>query len=70
MSTISSIKVIENDHDIFKGKNYINKFCEFLSEYEMKIIRFQKKKKQSYYHMTLHSVNKNDHAVNTEKFFY
>lgn len=50
MSTISSIKVIENDHDIFRGKNYINKFCEFLSEHEMKIIRFQKKKKQSYYH--------------------
>ena len=44
MSTISSIKVIENDHDIFRGKNYINKFCEFLSEHEMKIIRFQKKK--------------------------
>ena len=46
MSTISSLKSIENKHDIYIGKNCMKKFCEFLREQAMKIISFKKKKKK------------------------
>ena len=44
MSTISPFKNIENKHDVYKGKDYIKKFCESLREYPMKVINFKKKK--------------------------
>ena len=44
MSTISSFKSIENKHDMYRGKDCMKKFCEFLMEHAMKIINFKKKK--------------------------
>ena len=44
MSTVSSIKSIENKHDVYRGKDCMKKFCESLSERETEIINFKKKK--------------------------
>ena len=43
MPTISSFKNIENKHDVYTGKDAMEKFCEFLREDTMKIINFKKK---------------------------
>ena len=43
MSTISSFRSIENKDDVYRGKDYIKKFCEFLRKHTMKIINFKKK---------------------------
>ena len=48
MSIISSFKIIENNHDVYRGKDCMIKFCEFLREYVIEIIHF-KIKKCSYY---------------------
>ena len=39
MSTISSIKIIENKHDVYRDKDYMKNFCESLREYAMKILK-------------------------------
>ena len=44
MSIISSFGSIENKHDVYRGKDYMKKFCEFLKEHVMKIINFKTKK--------------------------
>ena len=44
MSTISSFRSIENKHDVYRGRDCMIKFCEFLREHSMKIINFKKKK--------------------------
>ena len=44
MSTISPFKSIENNHDVYKGKDCMRKFCKFLTEQAMKIINFEKKR--------------------------
>ena len=44
MSTIFSIRSIENKHDMHRGKDCTKKFFEFLTEHEMKIINSKKKK--------------------------
>ena len=44
MSTTSSFRSIENKHDVYRIKNCMIKFCEFLREHAMKIINFEKKK--------------------------
>ena len=44
MSTISSVRSIENRHDLCRGKNCIKRFCEFLREHGMKTVNFKKKK--------------------------
>ena len=44
MSTISSFTSIENEHDVYRGKDRMKKFCEALREHGMKIINFKKKK--------------------------
>ena len=44
MCTISSFRNIENKHDVYRGKDFMKKFCEFLREHAMKIIDFKKKK--------------------------
>ena len=46
VSTISSFKSIENDLDVYRSKDYIRKFCEYLREHAMNIINFRKKKKK------------------------
>ena len=38
MSLISSFKIIENKHDVYRGKDYKKKFSEFLRELAMKAI--------------------------------
>ena len=43
MSTISSFRSIEK-HDVYRGKDCMKRFCEFLREHVMKIINFKKKK--------------------------
>ena len=44
ISTISSLRSIENKHDVYRGKDCMKRFCEYLKEYAMKIINFKKKK--------------------------
>ena len=46
MSTKPLSRSIKNEHDVYRGKYCMRKFCEFLREYAMKIIF--KKKKWSY----------------------
>ena len=46
MSTISSFRSIENKHDVYRGKDCMKKFCEYLRENAMKIINFKKKKNE------------------------
>ena len=36
MSTISSFRSIGNKHDVYRGKDCMKKFCEFLREHAMK----------------------------------
>ena len=43
MSRISSFRIIENKHDIYRGKDCMKKFCEFLREHAMKLILKRKK---------------------------
>ena len=42
VSTISSFRSIENKYDVYRGKERMKKFCEFLKEHTM--INFKKKK--------------------------
>ena len=44
MSTIPSFRSIQNKHDLYKGKDCMKKFCEFLREHAIKIITFKTKK--------------------------
>ena len=44
MSTISSFKGIENQYDVYRGKDCMKKFSETLREHTMKIINSKKKK--------------------------
>ena len=44
ISTISSFWSIENKHNVYRGKDCMRKFCEFLREHTVKIINFKKKK--------------------------
>ena len=44
MSTILSFKSLESEHDVYRGKDCMKKFCESLREHAMKIINFKKKK--------------------------
>ena len=44
MSTISSFRSIENRHDLYRRKDCMKKFCEFLRKHAMRIINFKKKK--------------------------
>ena len=43
MSTICSLRTIENKHDVHRGKNCMKNVCEFLREHIMKEINFKKK---------------------------
>ena len=44
MCTTSLFRSIENKHNVYRGKGYMNKFCEFLKEYALKIINFKNRK--------------------------
>ena len=43
ISTRSSFRSIENKHGVYRGKNCMKKFCEFLREHPMKIINLKRK---------------------------
>ena len=42
MSTMSSFRSIENKNDVYRGKDWIKKFCESLREHAIKILNFFK----------------------------
>ena len=44
MSAISSLRSIENKHEVYRGKDCMKKLCEFWGEHAMKKINFRKKK--------------------------
>ena len=44
MSIITSFRGIGNNHDLYRGKDYMKKICESLREHAMKIINFKKMK--------------------------
>ena len=44
LSTISSFKSMENNHDAYGGKERMKKFFESLREHTVEIINFKKKK--------------------------
>ena len=45
VSRISSFRSIENKHDVYRSKDCMKKFCEFLRKHAIKIINFKKKRK-------------------------
>ena len=44
ISTISSLKKIENKYDVYRSKDAMKKFCKLFREHVMKIVNFKKKK--------------------------
>ena len=44
MSIIFSFRSIEIKHHVYRGKDCMQNFCEFLREHAMQIINFKKKK--------------------------
>ena len=44
MSIMSSCRRIENKHGMYRGKDCMKKFCEFLREHAIEVINFKKKK--------------------------
>ena len=44
MSTISLLRGIQSKHYVYRGKDCMKFFCEFLREYAMNIINFKKRK--------------------------
>ena len=48
VSKLLSFKDIGNKHDVYRGKDWMEKFCRSLKEHTMKIINFKKQKKWSY----------------------
>ena len=44
MSRISSFRRIESKLEVYRDKDCLKKFCEYLRQPEMKIINFGKKK--------------------------
>ena len=44
LSTICSFRRIENKHDMSRGEDYMEKFCELLREHSMKKINCKKTK--------------------------
>ena len=46
MSIVSPFRSIENKHDVYRGKDCMKKFFEFLREHAMKKVSFFFKKKE------------------------
>ena len=42
-STIPLFRSIENRNNVYRGENFMKRFCEFLREHVMKITNFFKK---------------------------
>ena len=43
ISAIWSFRSIERQYDLYRDRDCMKKFCEFLRDYTMKIINFKKK---------------------------
>ena len=43
MPMIQTFDGMQNKHDVYRGEDYMKKFCEFLREDTMKMIDFEKK---------------------------
>ena len=43
MPTISSFKYIESKHEVYRGKDYMKKFCKSLREHAIRIIILKNK---------------------------
>ena len=66
-STISSLKSIANKHDVYRGRDFMKKFCENLRKHTRKII----KKKWSYWQKNFRNYMKMQKSVSyicNEKF--
>ena len=48
MSTTSTFKNIENNHDVCRGKDCMRKFCQSLREHAIRIINFKTEKWSCY----------------------
>ena len=46
ISTISSFRSIENKHDVYRGKDFMKKYSEFLRKHTMKKINFKNEKNE------------------------
>ena len=46
MSRKLAFKSIQNKHDVYRGKDWMKKFCESLREQVLKVLNFKKKKKE------------------------
>ena len=44
MSTIWTFDGIKSNHDVYRGKDCMKKFCESVREHTIKIVNFKKKK--------------------------
>ena len=42
---MSSFKCIENEHDVYRGKDCVKMFCKSLKEHAMEVVNIKKKKK-------------------------
>ena len=49
MSTISSFTSIKNKHDMYRGKDYMKKFCEFLITFKKQEMKLLTKEQQESY---------------------
>ena len=46
MCTTSSFRSIENKHDVYRRRDYVKRFYEFLRKPTMKMINFEKRKNE------------------------
>ena len=44
MSTTSSDRIIQNKHDVYRGKDCVKNLCKSSKEYAVKILNFKRKK--------------------------
>ena len=49
MSTISSFKGVENENHVYRCEEYMNKFCESLRFYQVKLINMNILQVKKYY---------------------
>ena len=49
LPTISTFTTIGNKYDVYRGKDCMKKFCEFLRKHAMETINFKKKRNEVIY---------------------
>ena len=58
MSTIYFFRSIGSKHDVYRGKDYMKKFCEYLRQHAMKIINSENKKTEIIYNRAAGIISK------------